>query len=416
MNRVSSAITFCFFACALSLSSCASAPSAARSAPENAADTSGPWVVTWGAAQQETEAGNMPKLDLGGSTLRQRVRVSIGGKSIRVKFSNVFGDGPLVVKAAAIAPSGGGSAIEVSGAKPLTFGGGKPFVQIAAGKEAYSDPVDFTLAPLAEITVSAYLTDVPAKVTGHPGSRATSFIRTYNLVSSEDLPVLGENVAHWYFLADVEVAAKDAYAVAILGDSITDGRGSTTDENNRWPDVLAARLQANPATAHVGVLNSGIGGNTVLYGGLGPSAVSRVNRDVFAQKGVRWMIFFEGVNDIGGIRDSGTQETRTRQLIAAYEKLIADAHERKVLVYGCTITPFKGSGYYREESEAARKSVNDWIRTSGKFDAVIDMDALTRDSGDPERLRKVYDSGDGLHLNPDGYRAMGEAVDLGLFR
>jgi lysophospholipase L1-like esterase len=141
-----------------------------------------------------------------------------------------------------------------------------------------------------------------------------------------------------------------------------------------------------------------------------------VSRDVFAQKGVRWMILFAGVNDIGSIRDSGTQETRTRQLIAAYEKLIADAHARKIRVYGCTITPFKGNGYYREESEAARKSVNDWIRTSGKFDAVIDMDALTRDPDDPARLRKAYDSGDGLHLNPDGYRAMGESVDLGLFR
>ncbi len=211
---------------------------------------------------------------------------------------------------------------------------------------------------------------------------------------------------HWYNLSGVDVQA-DAKAVVVLGDSITDGRGSTTNGNNRWPDDLAKRLQANGATTKVAILNQGIGGNAVTSGGLGPTALSRFSRDVLGQSGVRWVIIFEGVNDIGG-------GVAASSLTSAFDTMIAQAHAHGLLVYGATITPFGTNSYYSPAHETVRQTVNTYVR-SGKFDSFIDFDAVVRDTSNPPRLQTVYDSGDGLHLNPAGYQKMADTVDLSRF-
>jgi lysophospholipase L1-like esterase len=229
-------------------------------------------------------------------------------------------------------------------------------------------------------------------------------------------------VDHWYFVSGIEVGApREAGAVVILGDSITDGRGSTTNGNDRWPDILARRLQASPATAQVGVLNAGIGGNRLLRDGLGPSALARFDRDVLAQPGVRWLIVLGGINDIGtaaGARAKGEPAATADDLIAAYSQIIERARARGIRAYGATIMPFEGftyAGYYTPEGEADRQRVNAWMRTIGRFDAVIDFDAATRDPANPLRLLPAVDGGDHLHPSAAGYRIMAESIDLSLF-
>jgi lysophospholipase L1-like esterase len=240
-------------------------------------------------------------------------------------------------------------------------------------------------------------------------------------VSAPNLPD-AVPVDHWYFLAGIDVRApRDSGAVVILGDSITDGRGSTTNGNDRWPDVFARRLQASPATVHVAVLNAGIGGNRLLRDGLGPSALARFDRDVLAQSGVRWLIVLEGINDIGtasGARAKSEPAATADDIIGAYARIIERAHAHGIRVYGVTIMPFEGfsyASYFTPESEAERQTVNAWIRTSRRFDAVIDFDAVTRDPERPSRLSAAVDGGDHLHPSSAGYRIMGEAIDLGLF-
>jgi len=221
---------------------------------------------------------------------------------------------------------------------------------------------------------------------------------------------------HWYIINTIEVLAPDsAYAVAVLGNSITDGRGSGTNKQNRWPDELARRLQENPDTRLVAVLNEGIGGNCVLRACLGPSAVNRFERDVLDQNGVKWLIILEGINDIG--QAFGTQGSAkvAQDLIAAYEQMIDSAHARGILVYGATLLPFGGSSYYTVDHENARQTVNEWIRNSGRFDAVIDLDEALRDPADPLKLLPGADTGDHLHPNETGHRMMAEAVDLNFF-
>jgi lysophospholipase L1-like esterase len=251
----------------------------------------------------------------------------------------------------------------------------------------------------------------PSDVTGHPGSRATSYIATGNAVAAASLssPVSTE---HWYYVTGIDVEAPStSRAVVTLGDSITDGRGSTTDMNNRWPDNLSRRLRANAATAAVGVLNQGIGGNAVVTGGLGPTAVSRFQRDVLDQAGVRWVIVLHGVNDIGG----ASSQAVAQSLITAYQGFVTAARARNVRIYGVPILPIGGSSYDSADHEAARQTVNTWIRAAGNFDAVIDLDAAVRDPAAPTRLLAAYDSGDRLHLSPAGYQRMADAIELALF-
>jgi len=372
------------------------------------------WVGTWGTSPQLTEPRNLPPPPgLTSNTLRQIVQVSIGGEKLRVRFSNVFGTNPVTMSSVHLALAAGGSAIKTNTDRALTFQG-KPSVTIQAGESVVSDPVDFVLTPLTDLAVAIEFGDTSAAVTGHPGSRTTSYLKSGDWVSASELSEAAKT-EHWYILTGIDVVAKDASAAVVaLGDSITDGRGSGTDKNDRWPDNLARRLQADKGLADIAVLNQGIGGNCVLHGGLGPTALSRFDRDVLSQSGVRWLIVLEGVNDIGGSR--GTNSPVADELIAAYGKMIVQAHARNIRVYGATITPFGGSFYDRPGHETTRTTVNDWIRTSGKFDAVIDFDASVRDPQNPSHLSPAADSGDHLHPNEAGYKIMAEAINLDLFR
>jgi len=370
------------------------------------------WVGTWAAAQQLVEPHNMPPSPgLANNTLRQVVRVSIGGEKIRLKLSNEYGNGPLEIKAVHLAQAAGAHRIKPGTGLIITFNG-EQAVTIPPGTTVVSDPLAYSLPPLTTMAITIHFGSVPTALTGHPGSRTTSYISVDSAVDPEWMaaPVPTE---HWYVIAGIDVAADNLHAAAVvaIGDSITDGRGSTTDRHNRWPDILAERLQADEATAHVGVLNQGIGGNAVLAGGLGPTVFKRFKRDVLDQPGVRYAILLAGVNDIG----SSSSTAIAVNLISVYQHFVEQAHERGILVYGGTILPFGGSHYYTPVREQARQMVNEWMRTSGVFDAVIDFDLALRDPANPERLLAIYDTGDHLHPSAAGYKRMGEFIDLSLF-
>jgi lysophospholipase L1-like esterase len=373
-------------------------------------------VGTWATSQQLVEPGNMPPAPgLAGNTLRQVVHGSLGGRRLRVRFSNVFGDGPLTIAAATIAPSLGQSRIDSAAQRTLTFGGAAS-VTLPAGRDTTSDVIAFELAPLSNVAITARFGAVPAAVTGHPGSRTTSYIQAGDALAAPALPA-AVATAHWYVATGIDVVATaPSAAVVALGNSITDGRGSGTDRQNRWPDELSRRLQADPATRHVAVLNAGIGGNCVLRSCLGPAALARLERDVLRAPGARWVIVLEGVNDIGQARTPAEADSIARGLIEAYRQIVARAHAAGLLAYGATILPFGGSFYDAPHREAARSTVNRWIRTGGAFDAVVDLDVAMRDPAQPSHLASVADGGDHLHPNEAGYRMMAAAVDLTLFR
>ena len=372
------------------------------------------WLGTWASSQQLVEPRNMPPAPLAHATLRQVIHVSVGGSRLRVTLSNVFGDGPLAIGAARIARSlgAGTGAIDTASQRTLTFAGADS-ITLAAGTSVVSDPVDFGVQPLTSLAITLRLGEAPAALTGHPGSRTTSYIKAGDWMGAPDLAGAA-TTEHWYLVANLDVLAQGA-AVVTLGNSITDGRGSGTNRDDRWPDNLGRRLQADPRTRHVAVLNAGIGGNCVLRDCLGPAALSRLARDVLDPAGIRWAIVLEGVNDIGGSRSPEAADSVATGLIAAYQQIIARAHARGLRIYGATITPFGGAGYDRPGHEEARQKVNAWIRDSRAFDAVIDFDAVVRDPSDPRRLLPALDTGDHLHPNEEGYRAMAGAIDLGLF-
>ena len=256
-------------------------------------------------------------------------------------------------------------------------------VTIPAGALVYSDPLEFDLSPLSDLAVTIYLENAPDGVTTHSGSRATSYFTSADAVSLIDLPS-AQTADHWYFLNGVDLAGPNSSAaVVILGDSITDGKNSTTNSNGRWPDELARRLRVNKRTTNIGVLNEGIGGNRLLDDGLGPNALSRLDRDALTQTSVRWLVVFEGVNDVGTCKSPCDFDSVTKDIINACRQIIVRAHSQHIRVYGATITPFGGSFYATPEAERARQAVNRWIRTSGWFDAVIDFDAVTRDANHP---------------------------------
>jgi lysophospholipase L1-like esterase len=373
------------------------------------------WVATWGCGPQLTEPGNLPPVPLAGSTLRQFVHVTIGGGHLRVRLSNACGASPVTMNSVHVAlAAGSGSAgsgsIDPATDRALAFHGA-PSLIIPPGEVELSDPFDFNLPALTNLAITIYFGNISATtINGHPGSRTTSFIQTGNVVTAVSM-ASAYTTRHWYVITGVEVLAESSsMALITLGDSITDGRGSTPDGNNRWPDDLAQRLNANRSTSNVAVVNMGIGGGGI-FGGLGPSAVRRFDRDVLNQSGVRWLIVFEGVNDIGGDA-TGTIATN---LIGAYRQFISKAHARNIRAYGATITPFGGNGYYTVAHEAARQAVNGWIRTNSLYDGVIDFDAVVRNPVTLTNLQSALDSGDGLHLNSLGYQTMADAIDLNLF-
>jgi lysophospholipase L1-like esterase len=373
------------------------------------------WVGTWSTAPQLVEPKNMPpEPGLSNNTLRQVICVSIGGKELRVRFTNEFSKSPVTMKAVEIAASKGGYEIDKSTIKELKFNG-KSEVTMEPGGVVSSDPVSFKLKPRMLVAITISFGETSPDITGHPGSRTTSYILAGSHSAKDDFSS-AVTTDHWYAINGIDIeASKSAAAVAILGNSITDGRGSGTNKQDRWPDMLAMQLLKNPATKNVGVLNMGIGGNCVLRGGLGPTAVSRFDRDILKQNGVRWLIIFEGVNDIGGSWGSEMASKVAQGLIDAYSKMIDEAHAKGIKVYGATITPINKSFYYKDFRDAARDSVNEWIRTSGRFDAVIDFDKALRDPEDITTLRSDMQSGDYLHPNEKGYEIMGGAIDLKLF-
>jgi lysophospholipase L1-like esterase len=377
----------------------------------NGGTAAGAWVGTWGTAPQLTETSNLPPSPgLTNNTLRQIFYVSIGGSRLRVHFSNQYGNAPLAMNAVRIATSSSGHATDAASSKALTFSGAAS-VTLPAGGKVTSDVFDFALREQSNVAVSIAFGSTPSDVTGHPGSRTTSYIATGDEAAAASLtsPVTTE---HWYYVTGIDVEAPTTNgAVVALGDSITDGRGSTTDMNDRWPDNLSRRLRANAATAGVAVLNQGVGGNAVVSGGLGPTAVSRFRRDVLEQAGVRWAIVLHGVNDIGG----ASSPSVAQNLISAYQGFVSAARERNVRIYGVPILPIGGSQYDTTDHEAARQTVNTWICAAGHYDAVIDLDAAVRDPKAPTRLLATYDCGDHLHLSPAGYERMADAIDLALF-
>ena len=373
------------------------------------------WAGTWACSPQPADASSEPPAPgFANVTLRQVVHVSIGGPKIRVRFSNAFGKSALTISSAEVAKAAGGSAIKAGTDKPLTFND-ESSVTIPAGALVYSDPLRFDLSPLSDLAVTIYTKNAPDGVTTHSGSRATSYFASGDAVTAIELPS-AETADHWYFLSGIDVAGPNSSrAVVILGDSITDGKNSTTNGNGRWPDELARHLYANKSTTNIGVLNEGIGGNRLLHDGLGPNALSRLDRDVLTQTSVRWLVVFEGVNDIGTCKSPCELDSLAKDIIDAYRQIIVRAHSQSIRVYGATITPFGGSFYATQDAERARQAVNRWIRTSGWFDAVIDFDAVTRDPNHPSNLSPEADSGDHLHPADAGYRIMGDSIEPKLF-
>jgi lysophospholipase L1-like esterase len=386
------------------------------------------WVGSWAASQQSPEASNsLPAGDLHDATLRQVVHLSIGGALLRVHLSNAFGTAPLHFTSVHVARPISAASVQIDDStdRPLAFAG-RPDVIVPAGAEYTSEPLDFRAAPQSDLAITFHLDEPSVGETGHPGSRATSYLVHGNHVADADLPG-AMKFDHWFNIAGVDVsAAPGAAAVVTLGDSITDGHGSTTNGNDRWPDDLARRLlgaePASTTTPSLGVLNAGIGGNRLLLDGLGPNALARFDRDVLAQPGVRFLIIQEGINDIGTFGQGAAQpqsahDELVRRIAAAYEQMVSRVHAHGIRVFGGTLTPFSGSTYYKPGplSEADRQAVNRWIRTPGHFDSVIDFDAAVRDPQHPEMLLPAYDSGDHLHPSPAGYRAMAAAIPLSEF-
>jgi lysophospholipase L1-like esterase len=383
------------------------------------------WVGSWAASQQVPEPSNaLAPDDLRDTTLRQIIHLSIGGARLRVRLSNRFGEAPLTFTSVHVADPVSTDSAKIVGStdKELTFSG-SPEAIVPAGSDYISDPIVFPVAALSNLAVTLHIETPPLRQTGHPGSRATSYLAHGDLVSAADLPD-AEKVEHWYFIAGVDVAGPEKSAsIVALGDSITDGHATITNANNRWPDVLAQRLQASPETRMLSVLNLGTGGNRLLLDGAGPNALARFDSDVLAEAGARYLIVLEGVNDLGMLtRDGDVPKTEhaamVHQIIGAYEQIITRAHTHGLKVIGGTIMPFAGSLYYHPgpATEADRRAINDWIRAPGHFDAVVDFDKVMGDPEHPERLAPRFDSGDHLHPSPVGYAAMADAVPLSLFQ
>jgi lysophospholipase L1-like esterase len=368
------------------------------------------WVGTWSTAPQLVETyNNPPQPGLSNNTLRQIVHVSIGGDSLRMRFTNEFSTSPVTMHSVHLAVSLGSDTIDTNTDIPLYFNG-NPEVTMQPGTAVISDPFHFPLQLLSNVAITIYFGSTSSDVTGHPGSRTTSYLLTGDAVSNENFSG-AVTTDHWYIINTIEVMAPDtSWAVAILGNSITDGRGSGTNKQNRWPDELSRRFQDNPGTRLVAVLNEGIGGNCVLGQCLGPSALSRFNRDILEQNGVKWLIILEGINDIGyGAPGTGNN------LINAFTQMIQTAHANGIFVYGATLLPMKGSSYYTTQHEAERQIVNEWIRTTDLLDGVIDMDMALRNPADTLSLLPEADDGDHLHPSETGHHLMAEAVDLNLF-
>ena len=375
------------------------------------------WVGTW-ATSPMAVTGGFSVHPFSATTLRQIVHISSGGRQIRIRFSNDFGVDPLTMNDVHVAMSAGGGAIAPGTDHPVTFGGAATG-RIPPGAALYSDPINLSVQPLSDLAVSFY---IPSQVMRSETYHASAFQDNY-LANGDQAaaPSLDQaaTISSWYFLDGIDVeAAGGARAVVTLGDSITDGAHSTPNTNHRWPDVLAARLQQGRGLEQVSVLNEGIGGNRVLNDVAGPNALARLDRDVLAQNGARYVIMLESINDIGrfGTPTAPEDKVTAEQLEQGLKQIADAAHLHGMKAYGATLTPFEGANYFSAAGETAREAVNQWIRTSGTFDGVVDFDQITHDPANPTRFNPQYDSGDHLHPNDAGYKAMGGGIDLKLFQ
>jgi lysophospholipase L1-like esterase len=452
------------------LAACVVAPSTSAQKPVNTDH----WVGTWATSVQIPEPQNsLTPADMTDSTIRQIVHLSIGGTTVRVHLSNAFGTRPLHLFSVHIARSAdlATSSIDLATDKPLTFNGA-PDVIIPPGAQYISDPIAFPAAALSDVAITIHFDQPPTPETGHPGSRATTYIWLGDHITAAEFPgptipaqtlpnrpprfaptsatapqnpassapqattpqattqaattaappvdtTSVRTIEHWYTISGIDVIApaKD-FAVIALGDSITDGHATTTNGNNRWTDALNSKLQSSPATRHIAVLNHGIGGNHLLTDGLGPNVLARFDRDVLAQASARYVVVFEAVNDLGGRFSTPEQHAAlVARIIGAYQQVIDRAHAAGLTVIGATITPDGGSQYNRTGAagDADRLAVNDWIKAPGHFDSVIDFAALIADPTDLSRMAPAYDSGDHLHPGVAGYKVMGEAFSPALF-
>lgn len=382
------------------------------------------WVATWGTAQElyRREAapggggqGQQPVV-VNDQTVRMVVRTSLGGDRARIRLSAAFGAPTVVVGAATVAQRDTGVAIVAGSARPVTFGGERSLV-LHPGVVAYSDPIDFDVPTNGDVVVSLYLQGDAGRPTTHPLGLHTTYLSPPGDHTEATAFEPQRTTLSYYWLAGVDVAApEDAFAIVAFGNSITDGAVSTPNADREWPTRLAVRLAENAGTRNVGVANAGISGNRVLSDAAGVSVLARLDHDALSYSGVKWIIFLEGINDIGALARGTTHPVVTAdRLIWAYRQVIDRAHAQGVRVAGATLTPYEGAGYFSEEGEAIRARVNEWIRTSGEFDAVIDFDAATRDPQNPRRFLPAYDPGDHLHPNDAGYQRMADEVDLSIF-
>jgi lysophospholipase L1-like esterase len=374
------------------------------------------WVGTWAASptQAANKEGGPGTTDI---TLREIVHVSLGGPYARVILTNEFGTEPLKIGAVHVALADTGSAIQLSTANAITFGG-LPTITIPPGGRAVSAGVSLTLPPLSNLAVSIYLpAQTITKVTRHSFADQTNYIAEGNAVSKASLDGAKEFTS-FDFLKGIDVRVPDAdAAIVTLGDSITDGAASTRNANNRWPDELARQLHASKKTEGLAVLNQGIGGNRILHEGSGPSAISRFDRDVIAQAGVKYVILLESINDIGHAYDSKKpfDVITADDLIQGIKQMVDRAHTHNIKFIGGTITGYVGAGYSSPAGEQVRQAVNEWIRTSPMLDGVIDFDKIVGDPAKPGVMADAYQSGDHLHPKDAGYKAMGDGIDLKLF-
>ena len=368
------------------------------------------WVGTWACAPQTVDKSFMPyNNQMTNRSVRQVVKVSIGGNVIRLQLSNELSSEPVEITSVYIAKAANGPEIYKTSAKYLQFGK-KRQVVIPAGKAVFSDALKFKLQPLERVSITINYLKAPKEPTVHMGSRTTSYILRGVTNSYTDFTTAFKE-DHWFNISAIDVLDATASSIAILGNSITDGKGSTTNAQDRWPDFLSAALNNGAGfnlfkVGKTGILNLGIGNNRILSVGLGAPGKERFDRDILAQRGLRAVIIFEAINDIG---TSINPDETARKLVEAYQVMIKKARQRGLKVYMGTITPFRGCrGYFTEEREKARKIVNSWIRTTHEIDGFIDFDALMRDPSAPEQLRREWQIGDWLHPNPVGYKQMGE--------
>jgi len=400
------------------------APQQGRPEPVRMGQARGPASQSQTASQANGQRPAGPIVSFNNQTLRMIVHTSIGGSRVRIQLSNAFGATPLRIGAAHIALRAKDSATVPGSDRALTFSG-QPSFTIPPGAVILSDPVNLDVPQRGDLAVSVFVPGDTGPATQHSVGLHTTYISKQGDAAGAPAMADATTSQSWYWLSSVEVAAPpDAAAVVTFGDSITDGTRSTPNTDSSWPSFLAARLQANPATSHIAVLNEGISGNRITRDGIGPAGLARFDRDVLTQPDVRWITILIGINDIGagigeffvfGPRDASDNPTPD-DIIGGYRQMIEKAHTHGIKVIGCTLTPFEGAPYYSESGNVVRQAVNQWIRTSRAFDAVVDFDAATRSPDNPNHIRAEFDSGDHLHPNDAGYKAMAEAVDLSIFR